>query len=660
MLTALETWKRELAEEIKARYGIEVPGGEVVITFPPKPGMGDVATPAAFLLAKVLHKSPASIARELASVQLAGIREVKVAGGYLNFYVDRAWALSTLLSGGFIPEAAGGKVIVEHTNINPNKAAHVGHLRNAVLGDTFVRCLRYLGRKVEVQNYIDDTGVQVADVVVGFQRILGWDLKRVGEATGGVGGVLFDSFCWNLYAKVAPWYEENDPEKEARRETLALMEEGNNDTAEMAAIIAEAMVCAHLKTMERIAVRYDLLPHESDILKAGFWSACFGKLEVSGAVRRIPEDSEEKNRGCRVMALSDAEEFKGMSDADKVIVRSNGTVTYIGKDMAYQLWKFGLLGRDFHYRRYRTPGYDLWRTDASSSDPGAPSFGGGYVVYNVIDVRQSYLQKVVKEGLRRMGHQSEAARSIHFSYEMVALSSDFVRSEMEKGASFPGLDEADLAKPYVEMSGRKGLGFQADALLDRMEEHALREIEKREASGGTDPRESEVRAKAVAAAALRYYMVKQGRNQVVAFDLKKALAFEGDTGPYLQYACVRAENILRKAKERGFKVPALDDAYGQTARRVSAMDEEGWELLTLFLRVPVVVKSAVDSLDLNLVSNQYHEAARAFHAYYHAFPVLQEADETKREARLLTVALFARFFRGGLENLLGIHVPERM
>jgi arginyl-tRNA synthetase len=433
--------------------------------------------------------------------------------------------------------------------------------------------------------------------------------------------------------------------------------------------VAAEMVRCHLRTMDRLGIRYDVLPHESDILKIGFWSACFEKLKASKAVHFVPPDADDKNHGCWVMALAETADFKGMSDADKIIVRSNGTVTYVGKDMAYQLWKFGLLGRDFHYKPFDNPLYPIWRTDAGQAGVPAPqlssgadtlvcgsppSFGGGDTVINVIDVRQSYLQKIVKEGLRQMGYGSQADRSIHFAYEMVALSQK-TAAEFERAGQIRLSDE-DKARPYVEMSGRKGLGVQADALLDLLVEKAGAEIRKREPDLPSE--EIATRARALAIGALRYYMVKYGRTAVIPFDFEQALAFEGDTGPYLQYACVRAEAILRKAAEQGVAVPAVDDAsIGDLA---GAFDEEGWAVLTMFMRVPMQVKTAVEGLDLNLVARQFYEAAQSFHNYYHHFPVLQEPDERKRRARLLTVALFAQLLRQGLRDLLGIPVPERM
>ncbi len=655
MLTLLSSWQKELSDRVKETFDLDLRPDEIPFSFPPKPEMGDAATPLAFSLAKRLRMPPPKITAALAETPLTAVREIRAAGGYLNLFLDRERALEALLQGDLRPKGSPGKVIVEHTNINPNKAAHVGHLRNAVLGDTLVRLLRYLGHRVEIQNYIDDTGVQVADVVVGFRHILQWDLGRVVAAVGGSEGVPFDVFCWDLYARVAPWYEESDANKGLRHETLHAMETGEGEAAEIAGIVAAEMVQCHLKTMERLEIRYDILPHESDILKRGFWTACFEKLRQEGAVEKIPADSEDKNRGCWVMRLTESKEFKGLSDADKVIVRSNGTVTYIGKDIAYQSWKFGLLGKDFFYRKFPTPLYKVWRSHWEDSGEEAPSFGGGDRVINVIDVRQSYLQKIVREGLRQMGYGSQADRSIHFAYEMVALSQK-AAEEFERSGHI-SLSDEDKARPFVEMSGRKGLGIRADVLLDRLEEKAAQEIRTRDAD--LDAESVRDRAHSLAVGALRDYMVKFNKNQIVAFDFDQALAFEGETGPYLQYACVRAENILRKGLEKGEAIPDPEN-FEELRELVPHLDEAGWALLTLFLRFPAQVKTAAETLDLNLVVRAFHEIAHTFHTYYHEYPVLKEADPVKRRARLLTVALFARFLREGLDTLLGIPVPERM
>src|SRR5581483_5769577 len=403
--------------------------------------------------------------------------------------------------------AAGQRVIVEHTNINPNKAAHIGHLRNAVLGDTYVRCMKWLGYRVETQNYIDDTGVQVADVVVAFQHL---DEKSIDEVRALTQQPKFDYYCWDVYSRMASYYNEHPDSKEWRRETLHRMESGEGETAELAAIIARAIVRRHIETMLRLGITYDLLPKESDIIALHFWDRAFELLKQSGAVIY---EHEGKHKGCWVMKLEGSEEFAGMDEPDKILVRSNGTVTYTGKDIAYQLWKFGLLDRTFGYRKFPAP-YTLWETTHDDpSQSGAPKFGGAEIVVNVIDVRQAYLQKVVKQGLHQLGHRKEAENSIHFSYEMVALTPET--------ASALGMEitEEDAAKAYVEMSGRKGLGVKADDLMDALEKKAIERV----VEGGRGAEDAEEIGRQIAIGALRYFMLKYGRNKVIAFDFNEAL-----------------------------------------------------------------------------------------------------------------------------------------
>jgi len=654
MKRLIGSWQKALSEKAEAEFGVKIAPGGISVDFPPKPELGDATTNIAFIVAKMCGKNPAEVAGRLSGAALEAVSRVEAKGPYMNFFLDRPRALGYIL-GGRPPEAGGpGKVIVEHTNINPNKAAHIGHLRNAVLGDTLVRSLKFLGNRVEVQNYIDDTGVQVADVVVGFQEILGYSLEDAKREAGKE--KPFDVFCWELYAGSQKYYEKDPENLKKRYRVLHLIEEGGNETASLGEFVAGQMVNCHLKTMDRLGIRYDLLPHESDILKNGFWERCFAMLKQSGAVEFVPPESEEKTRGCWVMRLSGNKAFEGLSDADKVIVRSNGTVTYLGKDLAYQLWKLGALGKDFGYVRSGGAPYEIWRTaPAEEGDPG-PGFGNGSKVYNVIDVRQSYLQKIVREGLKMLGLEKEAEASVHFSYEMVALSTKFIREEMEKG-NVSGVDEKDLSKPFVEMSGRKGLAYIADHLIDALIARAGNEIRKRE----PDAPEEEVagRASLLARAALKYYILKFGRNQVVAFDLNEALSFEGETGPYIQYASVRAGNILRKAEEKGEAVPSPRDA-ATAAELIPLLDDDAWGILSLFLRLPFAVSRAVELGELNLIAKSLFEIAQSFHNYYHKAPVLQEEDEKLRKARLLFISTFDLLFRESLEGLLGIETPGRM
>jgi arginyl-tRNA synthetase len=433
------------------------------------------------------------------------------------------------------------------------------------------------------------------------------------------------------------------------------MEHGGNATAALAAHVSRRMVQHHLATMERVGVRYDLLPRESDILALRFWDTAFDRLKRAGAIRLVDGG---KHAGCWVMRMPDAEE--GAGEDEKIIVRSNGTVTYVGKDIAYQLWKLGLLGRDFHYRRFdwapERPLYELWSSCADGAEDGHPAFGAGTIVYNVIDRRQSYLQRVVAQGLRALGHEAGAERSIHYAYEMVALTPAAV------AAMFPDYPLAadDRARPYLEMSGRRGLGVRADDLLDALAVRARREVAQR--NPDLPPEAVARTADAITVAALRYYMLRFSRNRVVAFDLDAALAFEGETGPYLQYSAVRARNILGKVAERFG--PAAADARELALRadlHAIAPDaaHEHWNLVLQLVRVDATVRQAVETLELSTVAKHAHALAQAFNSFYHRFPVVQESDEAVRVARTAVV----RLVHDGMVELLGlmgIDVPDRM
>jgi len=637
--------------------------GEIPVAYPPNAAQGDLASAVCFDLARAERKAPRVLAEALvaAFVPSHGIVRLEAAGnGYVNGFLDRPSCLKAWLIADRSPRPVpGGKIIVEHTNINPNKAAHIGHLRNAVLGDTLVRCLKQLGRSVEIQNYIDDTGVQVADLVVGFLVLRGDDLSAVrekyGEAALAARGERFDYLAWDLYAEVTRFYEADKERLAHRNDTLHAMEQGRNPVAGLAAYVAQRMVRHHLRTMDRIGVRYDLVPKESDILALKFWGDAFSRLKESAAIKRVESG---KNAGCWVMDLPGV--FPGAGEDQKVIVRSNGTVTYVGKDIAYQMWKFGLLGREFLYARFdwrpETPVYDLWATTSSDGAMDAPPFGRAETVYNVIDTRQSYLQRVVAAGLRSLGHDAEAERSIHFAYEMVALTPSAVLALIP---DYPLSDE-DRKKPYLEMSGRKGLGVRADDLVDALLQRAEEEVRRR------NPEEDDARAKEtarrIAVGALRYYMLRFSRNRVVAFDLDDALAFEGETGPYLQYSVVRARNILAKLAERrgadesdAAWLAAHVELGGMPADDVASL----WEIPLLLARTDVVLRQAVDSLELASVAKHAYVLAQAFNSFYHRSKVAKEDDPGTRRVR----AAVTRLYLDGMTHLLGlmgIEVPDRM
>ena len=673
---ALDSIREGLAAAVRAGarklWGVELDA--VALERPPSLEMGDFASPAAFDLAKTLKRAPRAIASELAgALELPeGVREARVEGaGYLNFSLDRGRLAAAMQADAAARPARGGKTIVEHTNINPNKAAHIGHLRNATLGDVLARALTFLGSRVEVQNYLDDTGVQVADVVAGLTKLKG--VRSADDVRAAVRGEPLPDgsrhprgiayLCWDVYAEVARVYESDADALEWRAEVLHAIEEGGNETARIAEVLTEAIVSAHLATMGRLGIAYDLLPRESDILRKDFWKRAFERLKGSGAVLL---ETDGKQKGCWVLRLADSPEFAGMEEPDKILVRSNGTVTYTAKDIAYQLWKFGLLDVDFDYERFR-PGWNsgavsedeiprevrehpLWRTAHAGGAPDAPGFGKATAVINVIDVRQSYLQKVVKEGLRVLGYESEAERSVHFSYETVALTPRAARELAERFQEEYRLSAEDEKKPFVEMSGRKGLGVKIDDLVDLLLERSRREIALRRKEQDAA---AEQDARAIAVGALRYFLLKFGRNKVIAFDFDEALNFEGDTGPYLQYSLVRADNIFRKLEERGIAetAPGADNGTG--------WDDDLWTVVLDAAAIPEVVERSVQSLELSTIARHAFGLAQAFNHFYHRQPIVNEADPQIRARRIAAARIFRREM-ARLLDLLGIPEPGRM
>jgi arginyl-tRNA synthetase len=638
-----------LRAEVKARYGVEL--GELQSERPPRASLGDLAFPVAFELARTARKAPRKIAEELSPSlsAVSGVERVEVAGaGYLNVFFDRKSYLEDVLAPA-APKPRFRKVIVEHTNINPNKAAHIGHLRNAALGDTFVRALRFRGENVEVQNYIDDTGVQVADVVVGFLHLEGKTLAEVEELAR---ESRFDYRCWDVYARVSDFYQGDRERLKLRERTLKAIEEGEAPEAPLGALIAERIVRCHLATMDRIDVRYDLLPWESDILRLKFWERAYELLKETRAIRLA---TSGKNTGCWVMDLDveSTAESEEPGDADeKVIVRSNGTVTYVGKDIAYQMWKLGLLDRRFGYRPFhRYPdGQIVWST-TGGSDEGAPPFGAGDRVYNVIDVRQSYLQEVVQRGVALLASEEARERSHHFSYEMVALTP---RTCRELGFEVSPEDEK---RPYLEVSGRKGLGVKADDLLDQLETKAKAEVDARNPELDEGARVETARA--IARGALRYFMIKYTKNKVIAFDFDEALSFEGDSGPYLQYAAVRAAKLLSKLGEARGAVSLPRDLGDRFASLDEEEAEQLWSIVFGATELGEIAAAVVRTEEPAHLARFAREQAQRFNAFYHRYRILQEPDETKRVLRVLAVEMFHRSHTKALE-LMGIPVPKRM
>jgi arginyl-tRNA synthetase len=646
---------------------------------------------------------------------VAGFAGFEVAGaGYINARLDRSgFAQAFARSGEAEAPAERLHSLVEHTSINPNKAAHVGHLRNAILGDTFVRLLRAAGQRVDVQNYIDNTGVQVADVVVAFrnleldgipgvsvseQHTLPAIKKRIeyyeeqSRRTPDNKELRIDYVCWRLYAQVNVWYQALDvieqdqkllaERKQIRLDTLHEIEEGNNDTAEIAELVSTAVLRRHLETMLRLGIEYDLLPRESEILQLHFWDLAFEQLKAKGV---LYFETEGKNKGCWVMTrppswifktanraaggsgkIEDPEvadydtwpdgeeapltEFNEPDEDAKVIVRSNGTVTYVGKDIAYHLWKFGLLGKDFAYRRFfRYDDRECW-ISAETGEKDHPHFGGAQAIYNVIDARQSDPQNIVKEALRRMGFEYQASNYTHFSYEMVALTP---QCATDLGYDITGQED----RPYIEVSGRKGFGVKADDLIDKLIAATRGEVDSRHPELGEAEREAT--AKAIAAGALRYFMLRYTRNSVIAFDFKDALSFEGETGPYLQYAVVRVRSIFRKA---GMTAEAALAAVSgaDVGRYLTGEDSDGiWEVWLRAGKTTLLLDQCIQTAEPAYLAKHAFQLAQDFSNFYRLHHILSEEDPARKAVLLATAAVTERELVRVL-GWMGVDAPEVM
>jgi arginyl-tRNA synthetase len=685
--------ERRLAQQIREflqrSYGLDLP--KIVVEQPPRVELGEYALPLAFELAKKLRKPPRKIAEEIVGGigPIDGFEKLELAGaGYINARLNRE-GLAAALVADENPKIdnPAGKVLVEHSSINPNKAAHIGHLRNAILGDTFVRLLHFAGREVDVQNYIDNTGVQVADVIVGFLHLEKKSRAEIEELTR---QPRFDYYCWDLYAQVSRWYELDKQNREARQQVLHALEEGGNETAAIADLISIAVLCRHLETMDRLDIEYDFLPRESEILHLHFWDAAFGKLKDVGV---LSFETDGKNKGCWVMrragtskveiqsqntVAQDAKEFGSPEDVDdvltaigtksggdvrklsedhqKVIVRSNGTVGYVGKDIAYHLWKFGLLGRDFGYRKfYRYPNrHDCW-ISTTDGDPDHPHFGDVAEIYNVIDARQAEAQNTVVEALRGLGYNRHADHYTHFSYEMVALTP---RCAADLGYQ---LSDEDKTRSYIEVSGRKGFGVKADDLIDTLIASAKKEVDPRHPQLSDDERMTI--ATQIAVGALRYFMLKFTKSSVIAFDFMEALSFEGETGPYAQYAVVRATNIFRKGGVEPESFCRDVASYLSAADFATYLNGENaneiWELWLASAKTSYVIDQCIATTEPAYLAKHVFQLAQLFSAFYHRYPILAEPDERRKKFLLATVAVVRRELIRTLA-VMGITVPSGM
>jgi arginyl-tRNA synthetase len=635
---------------------------EIPFNVPPQREMGDFSSAVCLSVAKQRRESPMKVAQGLAErlksnlppyIQGIGVSPP----GYLNFKVD--WpALARDLIPRILQEGelfgkpdstTTKKVFIEHTSVNPNKAMHIGHLRNSVLGDTVARVLEWLGFSTEVCNYIDDTGLQVVDVVTALLYLdspfymEGSDFKVFWKKVPD--DQPFDYFCWDLYARFQNEVEKNSSLSEKREEVLHKIEGRIDPIAGFAKELATKIVQSHLETVAQLSIFYDLLNWESDIIARGFWEATFELLKEKGALRY---ETEGPNEGCWVVPFGGiVETGEGLKSLDKILVRSNGSVTYTAKDVAYQLWKFGLLKNDFLYKRWGTQGNGemLWTT-AQDGEPGdqlPKRFGAAEMVINVIDTRQSYPQQVVMECLRQMGFEKEANESIHLAYEVVNLS--------PLAARLLGMEGAEEKKAHA-MSGRSGTGVKAKDFIRMVRQKVIEKADH--------PLEESV-ASALASAAIRYYLLKFTLESQIIFDFDEALKTTGDTGVYLEYAHARACSILRKTEEQ-----KIDPHWARDCIPVQLTETERG-LLDALSRFSSAVAKTGKTLRVSQLTEYAFDLATSFTNFYEhpdpgadvQTPFIHLRDQKLQTFRLSLVMAFQKVMANML-NLMGMPALERI
>ena len=648
-----------VAISLKDFLGIE----EVPLNVPPRREMGDFSSAICLSLAKERRQSPMEIAKKIAEHLRLNcppfILEVSVSPpGYLNFKVDWPALARELIPQilerrdlfGRSDSIEKEKVFIEHTSVNPNKAMHIGHLRNAVLGDTVARVLKWLGFSTEVCNYIDDTGLQVVDVVT---ALLYLDSPFFVEGTSDFRTIWakvtkdqpLDYFCWDLYARFQSELENNSSLLEKREEVLHKIEGGSHPISSFAKELAKKIVQAHLETVSQLSIFYDLLNWESDIISRGFWEATFEILKEKGALRF---EAEGPNEGCWVVPFGGiVKTGEGVKSLDKILVRSNGSVTYTGKDVAYQLWKFGLVKKDFLYKHWgmQSNGRLLWTTapDGETGDRISRRFGHAERVINVIDTRQSYPQQVVSECLRQVGFEKEAEQSIHLAYEVVNLS--------PQAARLLGMEETD-EKKSVAMSGRSGTGVKAKDFIQRVKQKVIEKAEHGLEEGT---------ASALAAGAIRYYLLKFTLESQIVFDFDEALKTTGDTGVYLEYAHARACSILRKAEERKI------DLHWRNNCIPTQLTETEKGLLDALSRLSSAVTRVGKTLRVSQLTEYAFDLATSFTNFYEhpdpgadvQTPFIHLQDEGLQIFRLSLVKAF-REVMANILDLMGMPTLERI
>lgn len=588
-----------------------------------KTEFGDITTNVAFLIAKKTSGKPSEIAKDFVESQIElYIDNSKSTGrsslieaayphpaGYINFKLNTtnvaSSTLTEILRNPHFAESDignGKSVIIEHTSVNPNKALHIGHARNLVIGDTLYRLLRMTNHNPIVLNYVDDSGLQVADLVVGF-LFAGFPIDSKKSQK-------FDIYCGDeVYVKVNELYTNDKNLAEKRRLVLKEIELGQSYVSKFASNISRRVLAEQLKTCWRLKARYDLLNFESHILASNQWNKTFEILKKKGV---LVLETEGKNKDCWIIKSNVTE--------NKIVVRSDGTATYIAKDIPYALWKLGLIPDYSHYYKFSEQWDDsvLWATtlDTKSYSEDHPKFNTAELAVTIIDSRQSKLQELVSFVIfKLMGTDTKEYR--HLGYEPVTLSSNT--------AKMLGLDIGK--KDFAHMSGRKGVVVYADYVLDILHTKALEEIKKRRG----DSEDSLLRASAedIAISALRYNLIKQDLDKMITFDITESLSLEGDTGPYLQYAYARSQRILEKSRAEISNI------------NFSLLSEESeTSLLMEISKLDMIMEDAAKNLNPKILARYAYKLAVKFNLFYEKTPVLRDPNPNKVVLRLALVKSF--------------------
>jgi arginyl-tRNA synthetase len=612
--------KKNLSGAIASAAGIAKEEAFASIELP-KGKFGDVASSICFSLAKKEKKSPVALAQEISKkIKLPDwVSTLSADGPYLNFTLSDSFYQQLVLE---ISKSKGkfgkgkpkkGKTIIEFPSVNPNKPWHIGHLRNALLGDSVARILEFCGETVERADYIDDLGLQVAQSF--------WGYSHLGKKPSG----KLDLWLGGQYVEVSKRFESEEGVQKEVRELLKKMEEGEGNEAQECRALVEKCVAAQYETAFKFSVFHDLMVFESDVVKTIFEEG-MEMLKRNGA---IVKETEGKNAGCFVAKMA-SEEFASMESPDKVLIRSDGTATYTGKDVIFQLWKFGLLKREFSYSKFmeQPNGKECFMTDRKGKKGG---FGKATRAINVIGMEQAYPQKVIKEILLGMGYGKEAENSVHLAYEHVWL-----QEEAPKDAG----QDAGAEESAKKFSGRQGtwIGYTTDELYDEGVRRAAEKIKEETQGKGKI-------ASSIAASAIRFSFLRTSPEKKITFRWDSALSLEGDSAPYIIYAHARANKIIQKAGHGKASEVALEESERALLNKLMLF---GWE-----------AQEAARHLRPHLLADYCIEVATLYNRFYNCCPIISCEDEKVKNNRL-AINFAAKTVLASALSLLGIEALEAM